>query len=36
MRTGVTSHNLVEEDWLVHLVDTGLDSSTGGMIARAS
>jgi glucose-1-phosphate cytidylyltransferase len=35
MRTGsVTSHNQVEEDWLVHLVDTGLDSSTGGRIAR--
>jgi glucose-1-phosphate cytidylyltransferase len=30
----VTSHNQVHEDWVVHLVDTGLESSTGGRIAR--
>jgi glucose-1-phosphate cytidylyltransferase len=30
----VTIHNRRNEDWIVHLVDTGLDSSTGGRIAR--
>jgi glucose-1-phosphate cytidylyltransferase len=35
MRTGrVTAHHRVQEDWTVHLVDTGLESSTGGRIAR--
>lgn len=35
MRTGsVTARNQVQEDWVVHLVDTGLQSSTGGRIAR--
>lgn len=35
MRTGsVTAHNRMQEDWTVHLVDTGLESSTGGRIAR--
>jgi glucose-1-phosphate cytidylyltransferase len=30
----VTINNHVSEDWIVHLVDTGLESSTGGRIAR--
>jgi glucose-1-phosphate cytidylyltransferase len=30
----VTSINRIVEDWIVHLVDTGLESSTGGRIAR--
>jgi glucose-1-phosphate cytidylyltransferase len=30
----VTTHNRIREDWTVHLVDTGLESSTGGRIAR--
>ena len=35
MQTGsVTARNQLQEDWVVHLVDTGLDSSTGGRIAR--
>lgn len=35
MQTGsVTARNQIHEDWVVHLVDTGLDSSTGGRIAR--
>jgi glucose-1-phosphate cytidylyltransferase len=35
MQTGsVTARNQIQEDWIVHLVDTGLDSSTGGRIAR--
>jgi glucose-1-phosphate cytidylyltransferase len=35
MRTGrVTVRNQMQEDWVVHLVDTGLQSSTGGRIAR--
>ena len=35
MQTGsVTARNQLHEDWVVHLVDTGLDSSTGGRIAR--
>jgi glucose-1-phosphate cytidylyltransferase len=35
MKTGrVTAKNEVQEDWLVHLVDTGLQSSTGGRIRR--
>jgi len=35
MKTGKTTiRNQVHEDWLVHLVDTGLESSTGGRIAR--
>lgn len=35
MRSGkVTTHNRITEDWIVHLVDTGLESSTGGRIGR--
>jgi glucose-1-phosphate cytidylyltransferase len=35
MRSGkVTVNNHISEDWIVHLVDTGLESSTGGRIAR--
>jgi len=35
MRSGkVTINNRISEDWIVHLVDTGLESSTGGRIAR--
>jgi len=35
LQTGnVTNQNQVHEDWTVHLVDTGLESSTGGRIAR--
>jgi glucose-1-phosphate cytidylyltransferase len=30
----VTIHKRIIEDWIVHLVDTGLDTSTGGRIAR--
>jgi glucose-1-phosphate cytidylyltransferase len=30
----VTTRNQLQEDWVVHLVDTGLESSTGGRIAR--
>lgn len=36
MGTGqVTAHNQISEDWIVHLVETGLESNTGGRIARA-
>jgi glucose-1-phosphate cytidylyltransferase len=35
MRSGqVTTHQRITEDWIVHLVDTGLESSTGGRIGR--
>jgi glucose-1-phosphate cytidylyltransferase len=35
MKTGrVIAHEEANENWLVHLVDTGLESSTGGRIAR--
>ena len=35
MRSGkVTINKRINEDWIVHLVDTGLESSTGGRIAR--
>lgn len=35
MRTNqVTVHNGNHEDWVIHLVDTGLESQTGGRIAR--
>ena len=35
MKTGkVTAHNQINEDWTVHLVETGLESNTGGRIAR--
>lgn len=35
LETGaVTPHGEAREDWLVHLVDTGLGSSTGGRIKR--
>ena len=35
MKTGrITSKTEVNEDWLVHLVETGLESSTGGRIRR--
>jgi len=35
MKTGaITAKNEVQEDWLVHLVETGLESSTGGRIRR--
>ena len=35
MRSGkVIINDHVNEDWIVHLVDTGLESSTGGRIAR--
>lgn len=35
MRTGkLTVQNHISEDWLVHLVDTGLDTNTGGRISR--
>ena len=30
----VTVHNRNHEDWVVHLVDTGLESNTGGRVAR--
>lgn len=30
----VTVNNRISEDWIVHLVDTGLESSTGGRIGR--
>jgi len=30
----VIVHDQMGEDWMVHLVDTGLESSTGGRIAR--
>lgn len=30
----VTARNQLHEDWIVHLVDTGLESSTGGRITR--
>ncbi len=30
----VQARNQIREDWIVHLVDTGLESSTGGRIAR--
>jgi glucose-1-phosphate cytidylyltransferase len=34
-KTGtIISRDEVDEDWLVHLVDTGLESSTGGRIGR--
>jgi glucose-1-phosphate cytidylyltransferase len=36
MRSGkIMINNQIREDWIVHLVDTGLESSTGGRIARA-
>jgi glucose-1-phosphate cytidylyltransferase len=36
MKTGkATMRNQMHEDWVVHLVDTGLESSTGGRIACA-
>lgn len=35
MHTGkIVTQNLPHEDWTVHLVDTGLESSTGGRIKR--
>lgn len=35
MRSGkVTVDKRISEDWIVHLVDTGLESSTGGRIAQ--
>lgn len=35
MKTGkVTARDELHEDWLVHLVETGLESSTGGRIGR--
>ncbi len=35
MQTGkAVMRNQMHEDWVVHLVDTGLESSTGGRIAR--
>ena len=35
MQTGrVTARHQLREDWVVHLVDTGLESSTGGRVAR--
>jgi glucose-1-phosphate cytidylyltransferase len=35
LQTGsVTARNQLQEDWIVHLVDTGMDSSTGGRIGR--
>jgi glucose-1-phosphate cytidylyltransferase len=35
LKTGqVTANDEMHEDWLVHLVETGLDSSTGGRIRR--
>jgi glucose-1-phosphate cytidylyltransferase len=30
----VEIHNKVHEDWIVHLMDTGLDSNTGGRVRR--
>jgi len=30
----ITTRDRMKEDWLVHLVDTGLESSTGGRISR--
>jgi glucose-1-phosphate cytidylyltransferase len=30
----VTVHNENHEDWVVHLVDTGLETNTGGRVAR--
>jgi glucose-1-phosphate cytidylyltransferase len=35
MRSGkVTVNNRISEDWIVHLIDTGLESNTGGRVAR--
>jgi len=37
MKTGkITGRDEVNEDWIVHLVETGLESSTGGRIKRVS
>ena len=30
----VIVHSKIHEDWIIHLVDTGLESNTGGRIAR--
>ena len=30
----VKTHNRVGEDWLVHLIDTGLETNTGGRVKR--
>jgi glucose-1-phosphate cytidylyltransferase len=35
LKTGhVTTHNGMSEDWVVHLLDTGLESSTGGRVKK--
>jgi glucose-1-phosphate cytidylyltransferase len=35
LRTGkVSTRDRVSEDWIVHLVDTGLETNTGGRVAR--
>ena len=35
MRTGkISTLDQISEDWIVHLVDTGLETNTGGRIAR--
>lgn len=35
MKTGeATLHNQMREDWIVHLVDTGIETNTGGRVAR--
>jgi glucose-1-phosphate cytidylyltransferase len=33
-KNSVIARNRFHEDWIVHLVDTGMESSTGGRIAR--
>jgi glucose-1-phosphate cytidylyltransferase len=32
--TGPTRHNPADEDWTVHLVDTGIETNTGGRVRR--
>jgi len=32
----ITEHNKIKDDWIVHLVDTGLDAMTGGRIKKLS
>ncbi|HNE04218.1 MAG TPA: sugar phosphate nucleotidyltransferase, partial [Anaerolineales bacterium] len=37
LKTGdVTAHNIEGEDWIVHLLDTGIDTNTGGRVKRAA
>lgn len=34
LTNNVTTQNEIKEDWIIHLADTGLESSTGGRIGR--